>query len=192
MSTPLRSSASPSISSSRTRPTSSARPGRARRAGPRSTFSALASIKRDTKSLSMMSSARTRCFRARSPRRLRRGTGCGSPCPAPRARSAVCLTHRGASRHLQRRPRPRAECSGGWRRCGRGDDFDAYGEFFVVFSLFSFSVKLRNNLQNFCAAYFDACMFITHVVGIFIANSCIIKQGVAEPHDQNHCHFMCF
>ena len=30
----------------------------------------------------------------------------------------------------------------------------------------------------------------THVVSIFIANSCFIKQEVTEPHDQNYWHFM--
>ena len=33
-------------------------------------------------------------------------------------------------------------------------------------------------------------IFSTHVVSIFIDNSCLVKQGVAGPHCQNYCHFM--
>ena len=32
----------------------------------------------------------------------------------------------------------------------------------------------------------------THVVSIFIANSCVIKQGITETYYPNHCHFMRF
>ena len=32
----------------------------------------------------------------------------------------------------------------------------------------------------------------THVVSIFMVNSCVIKQRVTEPHYQNYCHFMRF
>ena len=32
----------------------------------------------------------------------------------------------------------------------------------------------------------------THVVSIFIANFCVIKQEVTEPYYQNYCHFMRF
>ena len=32
--------------------------------------------------------------------------------------------------------------------------------------------------------------FCTHVVSIFIAIFCVIKQGITEPYCQNYCHFM--
>ena len=60
----------------------------------------------------------------------------------------------------------------------------------VIYSEIGIQLKLETENTEKEAKLISCEKFCTHAVSIFIANSCVIKQGVTEPHYQKYCYFM--